>query len=202
MGLFSSFKKQPPDEIYREIALKIVSASLLYRTTLKEKNPVLTASAGAELAYLLLHLIDRAAFRVLGAERRNAFFDSISAMVIGDYSKAVLNDTAPTQVIRDLALRMFEEMNSRQGIYGACASFTGDPFPHSGTMVFALSYFIHSALEKTDRVDVADILVGRKKLTPADLDAFPEVDEIMLLAVWAGNAAAEINIKDYLKQLQ
>lgn len=38
MGIFTIFKKSCPEEIYNEIASKIVLASLIYRTKLVDEN--------------------------------------------------------------------------------------------------------------------------------------------------------------------
>ncbi len=98
MGILSFFRKASHEDIYREIAQKIVLSSLSYRTVLNESNSQLSANAGAEVAYLLLHIVDREAFRVIGSSMRNQIFDEVSKRVISDYSKAILHPDTPKHV--------------------------------------------------------------------------------------------------------
>ncbi len=61
MGIFSLFRKQKRQVVYQSIAQKIVTASLRYRD-LFTANDEATAEVGAEMAYFLLHVVDRTAF--------------------------------------------------------------------------------------------------------------------------------------------
>ena len=47
---------------------------------------------------------------------------------------------------------MMYTLNLGQSIYAQCKSLVG-PLPGRGTMVFALSFFVHRALGHTDRTD-------------------------------------------------
>ena len=145
MGIFSFFQKKTPQEVYKDVADKIVFASLDYRTNLNEPNNKLSADAGAEYAYLLLNLVDRAAFQILGQNRRNEVSDEITNLVITLYSKAIFNQKTPKTVVSEQAVVMLNNMNERQVIYGQCKTLTGESFPNRGTMIFALAYFIHFA---------------------------------------------------------
>lgn len=202
MGILSIFRKPTPEEIYQEIASKIVIASLMYRTSLDKVNAKLSAEAGAEFAYLLLHLTDRAAFQIFGHPRREKVFNEISKRVIDDYSRSIFRSTVPEDIVPNLKASMIINMNDRQDIYGQCTSLTDDVFPRRGTMIFALAYFIHLALQRTSRTDVDDILCGRKDLTEADLDDFPDIENTLMLSVRFGTAAKKMRINDTLKKLQ
>lgn len=202
MGIMSLFRKRSPEDVYQEIASKIVVSSLAYRTELDEANPQLTGDAGAEIAYLLLHLVDRTAFQVLGAARRDETFDAIAKIVIGDYSRALFRPTTPSDVVVSTGMKMLDDMNDRQSTYAACQSLTGDPWPSRGTMVFACGYFIHKALGRTDRTDVDGILSGGRDVTEAEMDAFPDMEQTLKLAIHIGAAAAELKLADRLKRLR
>ena len=202
MGMLSLFRKRSPKEVYQEIASKIVVSSLAYRTELGETNPQLTGDAGAEIAYLLLHLVDRTAFQILGAAGRNETFDTIAKIVIAEYARALFRPTTPSDVVTSIGMKMLDDMNERQSTYAVCQSLTGDPWPSRGTMVFACGYFIHRALGRTDRTDVDGIVKGERDVTEADMDAFPDMEQTLKLAVHIGTCAAELKLADSLKRLR
>lgn len=201
MGIMSLFRKRSPQDIYQEIASKIVVSSLAYRTELDETNPQLTGNACAEIAYLLLHLVDRTAFQILDAPRRNETFDTISKIVIRDYARALFKSTTPSDVVVSVGVKMVADMNDRQSTYAVCQSLTGDIWPSRGTMVFACGYFMHRALGRTDRTDVDEILRGHRDVTEAHMDAFPEYDQTIKLAIHIGTYAAQLQLADSLKRL-
>lgn len=202
MGIMSLFGKRSPENVCQEIASKIVVSSLSYRTQLDEANPQLTGNAAAEIAYLLLHLVDRTAFQVLGAAGRNEIFDKIAIIAIGDYARALFKSTTPSDVVVSVGVKMLDDMNDRQSIYAACQSLTGEPWPSRGTMVFACGYFIHRALGRTDRTDVDAILRGEENVAEADMDAFPDMEQTLKLAIHIGNSATELRLVDRLKPLR
>jgi len=202
MGIMSLFRKRSPEDVCQEIASKIVVSSLAYRTRLDEANSSLTGNAAAEITYLLLHLVDRSAFQVLGAAERNESFDTIANIAISDYSRALFKPTTPSDVVASVSMNMLQDMNDRQSTYGACQSLTGDPWPSRGTMVFACAYFIHRALGRTDRTDVVGILRGEQDITEAEMDAFPDMDQTMKLAIHIGTSANELRLADRLKLLR
>ncbi len=201
MGIMSLFRKRLPEDVYKEIASKIVISSLAYRGKLVETNPQLTGDAGAEIAYLLLHLVDRTAFQVLRTPQRDETIDAISKIVIGDYSRALFRPTTPSDVVVSTGMKMLDDMNNRQSIYAACQSFTGDPWPSRGTMVFACGYFIHKALGKTDRTGVDGILRGERDVTEANMGAFPDTEDALKLAIYVGTCAEELKLAEVLKKL-
>lgn len=201
MGLFSLFSKRRPEEVSLSIAKKIVVAALSHRQEISTQNNKLSADAGAEMIYLLLHLVDRQAFSLLGASRRDAIFDEISQIAIADYVSAVLNTNAPQNVLINYAEQMMNTLNSRQSIYTQCESLTGKSFPSKGTMVFAFSFFVHRALGHTERDDVDDILVGKRDLSGSDLDDFPDMSDIMQEAIRVGSRVSALRIQDEIKHM-
>lgn len=203
MGLFTRFSKRAPEEVYRTVAQKIVAASLRYRLDLPAPNNKLSADAGAEVAYFLLHVVDREAFRLLGVSRRDTVFDEIAKIVISDYARAVLTPNTPDDILLKVAVQMMDTMNSRQLIYAQCKSLLGEPLPgHRGTMLFALCFFIHRAFRKTDRADVDDILTGERDVGDSDLNDFPDIQVIFETAVRIGTMLANLRIPDDLKRLK
>jgi hypothetical protein len=174
-------------------------SSLAYRTQLDETNPQQTGKAAGEITYLLLHLVDRTAFQVLGADRRNETFDTIANIAIGDYARALFKAATPSDVVVSVGKKMLDDMNGRQPTYGACQSLMGES---RGTMVFACGYFIHRALGRTDRTDVDGILRGEQDVTEADMDAFPDMEQTLKLAIHIGTYATELRLADNLKRLR
>jgi hypothetical protein len=203
MGLFSRFSKPAPEEVYRTVAQKIVAASLSYRLDLPAQNNKLSADVGAEVAYFLLHVVDREAFRLLGVARRDTVFDEIAKIVISDYARAVLTPNTPDDVLLKVAVQLMDTMNSRQSIYAQCKSLLGEPLPgHKGTMLFALCFFIHRALGETNRADVDDILTGERDVDDSDLNDFPDIQVIFETAVRIGTMLTNLRIPDDLKRLK
>lgn len=202
MGIMSLFRKRSPKDVYKDIASTIVVSSLAYRTELDETNPKLTGDVGAEIAYLLLHLVDRQAFQVLGVVQREETFDAIAKIVIGDYSLALFCPTTPSDLVVLTEMKMLYDMSSRQSTYAACQSLTGDSWPSRGTMIFACGYFIHKALGRTDRTDVDDILRGDRDVTEADTNVFPGIQDMMKLNIHILSYAAELKLADRLKRLK
>jgi hypothetical protein len=179
-------------------------SSFLYQSDLDEDNKKLSFDAGAEFAYLLLHIVDRAAFELFGPKYRVEILEEISKIVIVDYCKSAFVPETPKAVVSDMAVRMFNDMNKRQLIYSQCTSVIGkSPFPASkGTMVHALSYFVHFALQRTSRTDVDEILCGQKDITKDDLKDFPDLEQTTILAIKVSASIAALEIKDLLKKLR
>jgi hypothetical protein len=204
MGILSIFRKPAHEEIYQEIASRIIISSFQYRSDLDEDNNKLSTDAGAEFAYLLLHIVDRAAFELFGPKRSEEIFEAISKIVIADYCKSAFRPDTPKAVVFDMAVRMFNDLNKRQLIYSQCTSVIGkSPFPQSkGTMVRALAYFVHFALQRTSRTDVDEIICGHKDITKDDLKDFPNFEQTRTLVIHVGTSIAALGIKDLLKKLR
>jgi len=204
MGILSIFRKPAAEEIYQEIASRIIISSFQYRSDLDEDDNKLSADAGAEFVYLLLHIVDRTAFELFGPKRRDEILEEISKIVIANYCKRVIGPETPKAVVFDMAVRMFNDINKRQLIYSQCTSVIGkSPFPASkGTMVRALAYFVHFALQRTSRTDVDEILCGQKDIAGDDVKDFPDFEQTTTLAIHVGTAIGAIEIKDLLKKLR
>lgn len=202
MSIFSLFHKRSPDDIYDELAHKIVLSSLKYRTTLGAANDLLSANAGAEIAYLLLHILDRQAYQVLGPTGRDKIIDAVSVRVISGYCKVVLRKDAPQDVVQNLGQQMMNTLNERQHIYSKCSSVAGDQFPGKGTMIFALSFYIHKALGLTKRDDVDDILCGNRNIKNSEMHDFPMADQTLKVTIYFGNILAPWQLSKSLKLLR
>ena len=107
MGLFSLFRKKKPYEVYQALAQKIVLSSLEFRQDLDASDNEHSADAGAELIYLLLHLLDQRAFAELGASRRDEVFDNILLIVLDDYVSALINAKTPQELQDSIKEKMF-----------------------------------------------------------------------------------------------
>lgn len=201
MKFYSLFRKLTPEEIYKLIATKIVLAALNYSKNIPASNNKISADAGAEMIYLLLHLVDRQALSLLGASRRDTIFDEVWKITVADYINAILDVNAPQNVKINIAEQMMNTLNSRQSIYAQCKSLTGKPFPSKGTMVFAFSFFVHRVLGHTERNDVDDILVGKRDISYSDIDDFPDIPDVIKNAIRVGVWVGELRIQDYLRQL-
>ncbi len=202
MGFLSIFRRAIPDNIYREISQKIVISSLAYRSELKEPDNQLSANAGAELAYLLLHIVDREAFRVLGPTKRDEAYDEIAQKVIADYSSAIILPDAPASVSTVIAEHMMDTLNKRQITYGQCGSLINGPFPSKGTLAFAFSHFVHRALGHTNRDDIDDLLAGKRNLLDSDMDAIPDTMSIMRDWIYLGSTLTALELPRSLKKLK
>lgn len=202
MGMLSFFRKSTHQEISKSIANKIVLCALKYRDSIEDDVSLqFTADAGAEYAYLLIHLADLLAFKVLGEDGRILIYDEVSKLVLDGYCKAVLRPSTPESKILALSYQMRSDLNDRQLIYSQCKSLTGDPFPSRGTLIFALGYFKHLALKRTDQKNVDDILCGKRNMTKAESNVFPDMDDVVLLSVHFLNSIKFVGIENKLKRL-
>lgn len=204
MSLSSLFNRHTPKDAYDEIALEIVVSSLMYRDELGTSDNQLTANAGAEIAYLLLHIIGRHAFEIFGSPSHNNVFCEVSYRVVSWYSEAVLKENAPQNIIEAMSSKMRTTLNKRQHAYSKCRSVFGDSalFPSRGTMVFALGFFIHRELGLTSRNDVDNILSGEKDVEDSDLDDFPNFEKLTKLAVHISSMLIEMKLEQRLKEIK
>lgn len=178
MGLLTLFQRVSAKEICDEIANKIVRAASHYQTRLDTDNNYYAAKAGEELAFLLLHMLDRQALSLLGPIGRNHVFDAVVSRVVFRYWKCVLQGDVPAEILDKARRKMWDVINERQVLYSQCTSWIGeDPeaaWPGPGTMVFVLSFFIHQALGLTRCDDVDDMLLGKLPIETSRVDDFPE----------------------------
>lgn len=203
MSFFSSFKKATPADVYQEIAQKIVSVALQYRATVLGVDNLRSTNAGAEVVYFLLHMVDRVAFEMLGPRKRDEIIDELTVITIQEYCKAIFVPTTPQPVVLERAGAMVSIMNERQHIYGQVKTLAGNgPAPSAGTLVFAVSYYIHQALRRTSTKDVTEILCGRRKVTMDEIAEFPDPFESMRVAVFVAETLKALRIDESLKKLR
>ena len=173
--LFSLIGKRKSEQAYQALAHRIVLAAL-------PPDKKVSADAGAEIVYLLLHLVHRQAFEQLGAPQRDTVLDEVSRLALTGYTNAVLGENAQQDALIQNARQMMSTLKSRQSIYAQCESIFGEKFPDNGTMVFALSFFVYRAMGYTDRNDVDEILTGKRDISDSELEDFPKPPEIMATA--------------------
>ena len=161
-----------------------------------------SANAGAEVAYLLLHLLDREIFAQLSPSQSGVYFDSIAPNVITSYAKAVLRPETPPHLLFETAKQMQDTLNSRQITYSRCRSLLGEPFPGIGSMAFAFCFFVRRALGQPTQMDVDDILAGEKNISDADQGNFPNPETAFHEAVWIGSTLKALRIYDDVKNLK
>ncbi len=208
MNILSLFRKHSPEDIYDELAHKIIFSSLKFPVSVKfiqgiDATDEQKANSGKEIAYLLLHTLDRHAFQVLGQTGKDKVIDEVTKRVISRYCKSILRKDTPLNLIQDLACHMLNTFNERTFLYHRCQSVVDEENPWAtGTMVFALSFYIHKALGQTNRDDVDDILCGKRKLEESDMRDFPMVTQELEISIYFGNVLAEWQINKSLKQLR
>lgn len=208
MSLFSFFRKLSPEDIYDELSLKIISLSLMFPGSVNfiqeiDTTNVQKANSGIEIAYLLLHILDRQAFKILGPIGRDKVIDEVAKRVLSRYCKTVLRKDTPLTLMQDWACHKLSTFNERTILYHKCKSVLGEENPWaSGTMVFALSFYIHKALGRTDRDDVDDILCGERNLEKSDMRDFPVWHQQSEIFIYFSSVLAEWKINKTLKQLK
>ncbi len=192
MNLYGLFHKKEPEDIYVQITQEIVIKSLLFRAEVDTQNNQYSADAGAEILYFLLHQFDRQLFRDVGPEFRERIFDTIAIKVLGDYIQGTLKPETPTEIIHNLCKSMLDTLNERQRIYSKCKCLMVKGIGAAkGSVVFALSFYIHKALRKTKRNNVDEILCGEKDIVMSELDDFPDFEETSKTCIYAMNALIE-----------
>jgi len=202
MSIFSLFKQETPEDIYQKLAANIVASALNFREGLSPPYDNSTTTAGAELLYFLVHILDRDAFTVLKVEQRDKLIDEVSIIAIKGYARAVFSSESPYDSVSKISSQMISVLNSRQVIYAKCDSIMGDNFPSKGTMVFALCFYVKKALGFTDRDDVDGILTGEQEIHDTDVKDFPEIESILEIAVGVGDYVQYLQMPRYLKKLK
>ncbi len=193
MKIFKLFRKEDTENVYEQIAQGIVLSSLLYRSEVEATNNQYSADAGAEIAYFLLHMLDEQLFKEIGPEARDKVFDKVAIKVLSDYVGATLKPETPIEIVLELGRSMLDTLNKRQTIYSRCQALLnkGDVVPPRGTILFALSFYIHRALRKTNRNDVGEILCGKRDIDISDLKDFPSSGDVLKVTVSAMNMLIE-----------
>jgi hypothetical protein len=193
MSIFNLFRKQNPEDIYELFTKDIVTSSLLYRKEIETTNNQYSVDAGAEIAYFLLHMFDKQLFKDVGPEARDKIFDKVAIKVLGDYVIAVLKPETPIEILHRLGKSMFDTLNERQRIYSNCRCLMvkGNPGAAQGSIMFALSFYIHKALRKTNRDNVDEIICGKRDIVISELNDFPSCINTAKVCIYAMNTLIE-----------
>ena len=188
MGLLSLFKKDP-DKIYYILSKNIAESALIYKEQVDAPSYRSSSNAGAEVIYLLMHLLDRESFNILGATQRDNVFDEVLKRVIS------LNSLVDSETL-------LKDLDARQELYGQLDTITGDNFPSRGTVIFAFCFYVHKALQKTFRNDLDDILLEKKDVDESNEKDFPDLTETMNASIFITAVLSELEIAKHIKELQ
>lgn len=198
-----------PEEVYQNIAKNIVSAALHYGQNIAAVNNNVSSNVGAEMLYMLLHLVDRKAYHLLdisvyGVQNPeiDKVFKEVSKIAITAYLNSVLAANTPKDIILDNTEKMTNTLHSRHAIYRECWALNKESLPSKGTMEFAFSFFIHRALGHTSINDVDDILIGEGDISDACLGEFPDPEDIIQAAVSIKSAVSTLRMHENLKHLE
>ena len=117
MSIFDLFRRQQPTQVLLDLRHTAVLASLTFRQYVNEADHQLSADAGAELLYFLLHLTDTAMHQQLAPPKRAAYFDFLVLDAIQSYSSAVLTgaalrDVHPDELHQDAVTASLEILES------------------------------------------------------------------------------------------
>ena len=204
MGLLSLFSKPKPEEVCVSIAKKISAVAHEYRREIDVKNDNQSINVGAEMLYLLLNLVDKQSFKMLGAVRRDEIFDDISQFAIIQYGFDAYGkgSTSAGSLLDQNYNQMLTTLDARQSIYGQCTSLAGDSFPSAGTMIFAFSYYVHRALGHAKEINVDDMLTCKRRIEMSDLDNFPDLPETLDISISVGKKVESLRFDKDLKNLK
>ena len=171
----------------------MVGNSLLYRAQIEAASNQYSADADAEIVYFLLHMFDRELLNTAGPEARDKIFDRLVNNTLADYVHAVLKPDTPLDVILHLGGSMLDALNERQRVYSQCSCLMskGPLGLARGSIIFALAFYIHKALRRTQANDVEDVLSGKRDITIEEHDQFPKWVDIMTVKIWAMNILIE-----------
>jgi hypothetical protein len=187
MGIFNSifdfvkirfYGKLSQDDIYEGFSHSIVASALQYRENFDEPNNQYSADAGAEIVYFLLHQLDYFLFKEFGPEVRDKVIDKVSINTIDLYQKYVLKPDTPESILQAVYALMLITLDSRQENYSKCPKLCskGICLSSKGTMLFALNFYIHKALRRTNRNDLDEnLLSGKRNIDISEMSDFPEM---------------------------
>lgn len=187
MGLFSLFKKDP-DKIYYALAYNIVESAKIYKEQVNAPSYSASSNAGAELIYLLMHILDRESFAILGAAKRDNVFDEVLQRVV-DINGLVDSDS------------LLSNLDARQELYGQIDTVFSDGFPSKGSVIFAFCFYAHKACQKTFRKDLDEVLLGRQDVDDSNVNDFPDIEETINISIFVSTVISELDIPKHLKDL-
>jgi hypothetical protein len=176
------------EELYEGLAQSIIVCAMKYREKLEEPNNQYSADAGAEIMYFLLNVFDRYLFKKFSPQGRDEIFDNVSMRAIAHYGKAVLKSDSLPNIIESVCVSMMNALSERQESYSKCATYFSDGICLSGqgSMLFALKFYIHRALRKTERKDLdEDLLCGKRAYDISDNRDFPKPQDAGKLEIFA-----------------
>lgn len=210
MRLFSLFRQRDPEDVFSAMSQDIVTTAIAARSVLTDEKDPRASEACSEVAYLLLHLVDRELFNLFGQKGRDRFLDRIVERVLAVYVLSVLTRHMPQVDATELGEAMLNTFNSRQQTYGNCASILGEggsesasmTFPGPGSMVFALCFFIRKSLGHPVARNPEEILAGKADISSIDLQTIPDVESLMRGAVFIGTTMNELRLGASLKKLR
>lgn len=180
MSILRLFRKPTKQEIHLQIAEQIVLNALMIRVQIVEQSPVVSDRVGRELAFFGLYSVDRKAFTELGSTGRDELIDSVSQLTAIRYIDAIFSKSAPQDLIRSQRSSFIEQYNYTTDIYGHCKDIMSGPIgAEAGSVMFAFSYFIHTAITGDRDFDATDILCGRRKVEMSDLKHLPQFDKTL-----------------------
>ncbi len=202
MSIFDLFRKKPPAETLLELRHVAVLASLKFRQHTNESNDQLSANAGAELLYFLLHVVDTVMHQTLPPQKRAEYFDFLTLDAIRHYADAMLSQKTPDDLRASVKETMLRRFNTRQMTYARCTSLAGDQLPTPGSKMFALAFLVHRALGRTDRDRFADILSGTERIKESEFGDFPEVGDIVLWSAFAAGSIQDMKLPKSVRSLK
>jgi len=169
-------------DIYEGFAHSIVASALQYRENFDESNNQDSADAGAEIVYFLLHQLNYYLFKEFGPEVRDKVFDKVAINTLHLYLRYVLKPNTPSGISQDIYIMMLNTLNNRQDSYSKCPTLCskGICLSSKGTTLFALNFYIHKALRRTNREDLdEDLLRGKRDIDISEMSDFPELQNYM-----------------------
>jgi len=202
MSIFNIFRKKPPTQTLLELRHVAVLASLTFREHTNESNHELSANAGAELLYFLLHITDTFMHQHLTPVQRASYFDALTLDSISSYADAMLSEKTPRDLRASAKEMMLRRFNSRQRTYSRCKSFNGNGFPSAGSKLFALAFLAHRALGRTERVQFDQVLAGNEPIGESELPDFPTVPDIVLWSAFATGSIEDMKLKRAVRALK
>jgi hypothetical protein len=202
MNIFNLFRQRQPTQVLLDLRHTAVLASLTFRQHVNEADHQLSADAGAELLYFLLHLTDVAMHQQLAPPKRAAYFDFLVLDAVQSYSSAVLTAAAPTSLRENAKETMLLHFNARQATYSRCVSFSADGMPFPGSKVFAFAFLVHHALRRTRLVDFDEILSGAKKIDESDFGEYPGAADIFSWSAFSAASIQELKLQKSIRSLK
>lgn len=207
MGFLSFFRRSSADDICNKLSIDIILTALQYCKKLDANDNGQAAKAGREYAIFLLHMLDRQAFAMLGELGRDAIFDYVSYKVVNVYTHNTFQKGSSSNTIKSATREMWQILNERQSSYSLCKLLISDDgFASKGTLIFALSYFIHRVMEPSAEIgNVDSVLRGDVQLDDETISNLPDLFcdwGAMSLSIEVMTALKKSELPKLIKKLQ